>query len=739
MKIFERLRREVKMRPVIAAGYSRKMAALWYRRTQADYKNYQDRYSRKEIKSFHDRGYLCRSADRYDLLHCDSCKYMTDFAYLYLSPFNNSFAKWIGDLLTTSRVLKDCSEHCRTIYFSLVHRGSKLLILKVDDENREYTVDDIIALVREKKVAELRPAHWNSVQPMYKLEYADGCLHIDGEPCGEAELSNLLGRLESDYLVADYVDLYHKFSEELSGDFSVKLWIANDAGDEPQILSAEVSQYRPAENPADKEAAVEHTSVLADAASGRFVWDGTEAQIDGWDEICRVVRDAAKTMNQLTYFSAAIALGNGDEPFRFLNFSASPYLPETAFNDELNDYLKSKWAVKNANRHVTLSDRAAAAKNSLFYRFVKKHVRKGMRPYMYRLWLDAVKSDLRGTKGVPLGKKIWAWKRGFLSYRIKQYGLTEENYREFLSDFDYFWLNRINNDYQIWVNDKTTFRYLMEPFKAYIPDYYLSLFKRSGDDKVCVARMCDCPEGIEGSVDGLCRLLKEKKKLAMKASAGTHGDGFYCLAYEDGQMTANGQVVDRDGLEELINGLRSYYVVTEYIQMHDDMKKIYARSVNSIRVMVINADGYNPEIMQTYMRIGSSKTGYTDNVGYGGICAMVDRESGELYRPETITNHVFNPCPTHPDTGTPIAGKIPNWELICTKIKEICRYMAELEYLGFDIAVTNDGFRVIEINIHQDLHKVATFSDEIKAFFKQKISDKRNAEMAKETNKQQIG
>ena len=221
----------------------------------------------------------------------------------------------------------------------------------------------------------------------------------------------------------------------------------------------------------------------------------------------------------------------------------------------------------------------------------------------------------------------------------------------------------------------------------------------------------------------------------MKASAGTHGDGFYCLAYEDGQMTANGQVVDRDSLEELINGLRSYYVVTEYIQMHDDIKKIYARSVNSIRVMVINADGYNPEIMQTYMRIGSSKTGYTDNVGYGGICAMVDRESGELYRPETITDHVFSPCPTHPDTGTPIAGKIPNWELICTKIKEICRYMAELEYLGFDIAVTNDGFRVIEINIHQDLHKVATFSDEIKAFFKQKISDKRNAEMAKETGK----
>lgn len=41
--------------------------------------------------------------------------------------------------------------------------------------------------------------------------------------------------------------------------------------------------------------------------------------------------------------------------------------------------------------------------------------------------------------------------------------------------------------------------------------------------------------------------------------------------------------------------------------------------------------------------------------------------------------------------------------------------------MGFDIAITDDGFKIIEINIHQDLHKVAEHSEEFKAFFRDKL------------------
>ena len=42
---------------------------------------------------------------------------------------------------------------------------------------------------------------------------------------------------------------------------------------------------------------------------------------------------------------------------------------------------------------------------------------------------------------------------------------------------------------------------------------------------------------------------------------------------------------------------------------------------------------------------------------------LVDKETGELYEPQTIKEHIYYPCPNHPDTGTPIAGQLPHsWE-----------------------------------------------------------------------------
>ena len=213
--------------------------------------------------------------------------------------------------------------------------------------------------------------------------------------------------------------------------------------------------------------------------------------------------------------------------------------------------------------------------------------------------------------------------------------------------------------------------------------------------------------------------------MALKPSAGTHGDGFYCLSYDKGSLYANDQIIDLEDLENMINDFHSFYLVTEFINMNYNLKKIYDKSVNSIRVMVINKYGYDPQIMQAYMRIGSLKSGYTDNVGYGGICVMINVETGEMFNPEQIVDHKFQPCDRHPDTGTLIRGKIPNWDMMCSKLLDICRYMPELEYLGFDIAITDQDFQIIEINIHQDLHKVATHSQEIKEYFRDKIKNKK--------------
>ena len=721
MKLKQRIKKEKITLPLMLKGYSRTMANAWYGKTQYDLRRYKNEYGTDTIEHWHKKGYLCESIKRYDLLHTYDTDYITDFQYLYMTPFNNSFGKWLEDILTTRRVLLPYKEHFRDVYFSLVRREGKTLLLRVGHEDREYKAEDIVELLREKGTLELRPAFWDSTGKRHTLslgvdeETGEETIFSNGIKSSLPWLEKTLRNITSNYIIADPVSLSYPFRSDLTLDQVVKFWIANDAAEKPTVLCAEISLFYTNEKGArSKEIS------MVDLNNGSFSFRDETLRIPGWSELRDELVRIGSSIPQLTYYTCTISL-SAVSGFTFVHFSKNPILPSVPFSRELDSYLKDKF--KKQFRKRTLSDRIRGLREKRILRQTRKHARKGFRPYMYKLWRDTIKSDFWHTKGVSLSKKIWAWKHGFFSWHTYQYGITKTNYLRFLSDYDYYWLNRINNDYQKWLNDKTTYRLIMEPFKEYLPKYYFSVFNRK--DEHHIEKMWDCPEGIPEGFDGLLELLRREGKLALKASAGTHGDGFYCLAFEDGKILANGDEISEEGLKKLIDELKSFYVVTEYLVMHEQLRKIYDKSVNTVRIMVINGHGYDPKIMQTYMRIGSSKTGFTDNVGYGGICVFVDKETGELYQPETIKDHVFYACPVHPDTGTPIAGVLPNWELVREKVLEMSRYLSELEYLGFDIAITDAGLCVLEINIHQDLHKVATYDDEIMDFFRRKMKIKR--------------
>lgn len=712
MKLTRKIRREFALWPVMRRGYSRKMASAWYKRTSYDNRRYADVCGKKTLRDIHRRGYLYRSLERYDLLRDRSDHYITDFDYIRLAPYNSSFSKWIGDMLTTRRVLAEQRAHCPEVYYTIFRRCGERMLLRVADVPELCGIAELADMVREKGAAMLRSPFWTSRRARYKLTWDDG-LCVDGEPVSDEAFGELLDRLRGQYVLSEYIPAEHTFPSGLHCRHYVKFWLANDAGEDAELLDSEIYLRPDGENWCSSPI----------AADGTFTADGRAERIDGWEMLRDAALQTARSLPQLSFFTVSAALDDAGS-FHFISFSAAPHLPENrALSERMNDYLKERLAQTRTYGALTLRDRLGELRRILHRRFLRMTGRRGVRPYMQQLWLDALKSDWKNTRTTTPLQKLWCWRRGFQSFRIEQYGLTKENYRRFLSDYDYYWLNRINNVYQIWVNDKTTFRYILDPFRAYIPTYYFSVFKRRGE--TVVSRMQDCDADIPGGMEGLLAMLRRRGVLVFKPSSGTHGDGFYRLAWEDGAYTVNGEETDEEGLRALIGEQKSFYVVTEYVHMHRQLSAIYPKSVNTIRMMVINRHGCDPQIMQTYMRIGSSRTGYTDNVGYGGICVMIDPESGELFQPETIENHRFHPCPVHPDTGTPVEGTIPHWPLIREKVLAISRYLAQLEYLGYDIAVTEDGFQVIEINIHQDLHKVATHSDAIRAFFAEKIADKR--------------
>ena len=715
MNIKESFQKEKTVLPLMLKGYSRSMAVAWYRESGNDDRNYAGKYDLKTIRAIHKRKYLCNSIERYNLLSGDEDKYITDFDYIRLYPYCNSFSKWLEDMLTSSRVLRNYSEHFRTMYYSIIRRYMAPRVLKIDGEDREYYVGDVIRLLKEKGELELRPSRWESRKPRYLLGWRNKRLYVNGKTVDEKSFRKIFDTLYANYIVADPVKLRYSFSQELSRDHSIKFWLTNDRAEGPVILTATMTIYW---NEGGKR---KNVIKLLDLENGTFMLNYQTVTIPNWEQVKQQVLDISADIRQLSYYTMTIALQE-DVLFRILHFSANPRLPEIPYHDALNEYLLNRLETLQKST-VSLAAHLRTLRRLLFEKWVRKFCRKGIRPYMQELWLRAWWSDLLHTK-LPLSKKIWAWRRGFISYHVYQYGLTEENYKNYLADYDYYWLNRINNEYQKWVNDKTTYRLIMEPFKQYVPKYYFSVYKRYG--QLELDAMWDCPEGITPDFEGVLQLLKREGKLALKPSAGTHGDGFYCLSYENNQYHANGKVKSKKELRELLEGQKSFYVITEYLRMHDRMNEIYSGAVSTVRMMVINTKGFNPQIMQTFMRIGSKSTGYTDNVSYGGICVMVDKDTGELYEPQTIKDHIYYPCPTHPDTGTPIVGPLPNWELICEKVLEISKYLCELEYLGFDIVITPEGFCVLEINIHQDLHKVNLYSEEINEFFRRKINYKKS-------------
>ncbi len=213
---------------------------------------------------------------------------------------------------------------------------------------------------------------------------------------------------------------------------------------------------------------------------------------------------------------------------------------------------------------------------------IKKSIRKllakilqlrGYSPYFADLAVKLRFDDLTKNKDTTLKQKIWAHKRGFLSNKVVMYGLTDENYRDYLPDFDYYRLHPINGAFSKWIDDKLTLKYILQPYSEYLPEYY---FQIKGNE---ILRLTDCPAGIEGSIPGIINLLKEKQFLAAKLISGSYGEGFFKLAYLDNRFYQNNKLSSENEIELLLKEWLQKkfggYLITEYVSTNSILGTIW--------------------------------------------------------------------------------------------------------------------------------------------------------------------
>ena len=237
--------------------------------------------------------------------------------------------------------------------------------------------------------------------------------------------------------------------------------------------------------------------------------------------------------------------------------------------------------------------------------------------------------------------------------------------------------------------------------------------------------MMDCPSEYGNEFEDIVKLVHEKGALALKPDEGSHGDGFYKFSYEDGKYYLNHVEATLDDVSRILNDVNNQYLVTEYINMHQEIKRIYDGAVNTIRMIVFKKDGVNPVIGNAYMRFGSKRTGAVDNMGAGGMFAQIDIETGRFYNAKIIEANEIKPCLHHPDTGVMIDGYLPNWEKVKEDVLNVARNIPQLEYFGFDLALTEDGLKFPEINRFPDYPAIEKYTPETIDYLLYKLEQKK--------------
>jgi len=301
----------------------------------------------------------------------------------------------------------------------------------------------------------------------------------------------------------------------------------------------------------------------------------------------------------------------------------------------------------------------------------------------------------------------WALKRGFYPGRVELYGLTEQNYRDFVPDYQYFMLHPLNNHFLKWL-DKTTLKYVLNSngCEATMPAYYVYV-----ENDGSFTYLMDCPDHIARDENFLLQLLQEKSILAMKPNSGTSGGlGFIKLELRGDEFYENNLPIDVARFTEIRDSMRNY-VITEYAHQHDDLKKVWPDSECTLRVIMVKnkkASLYESATWScavSYARFGTSKNGGASNLSSGGVGVGFDFATGKYndfcIRYKRFCEDGIWRFAKHPDTGVEWSrSSLPNWAQVKEQILRVCDHVSSLDYLGLDVIITQDGMKLCEINSH---------------------------------------
>ena len=305
----------------------------------------------------------------------------------------------------------------------------------------------------------------------------------------------------------------------------------------------------------------------------------------------------------------------------------------------------------------------------------------------------------------------WSHAHGFLAESASAYGLTEANVANYLSDYDFYKIWPLNSWTRIWINDKLTLKYMLANtlYTDFMPKYYYYSTTNG------LRKLIDAPnQDAAASVEEFKRVLSSVGELACKPCNGTTSLGFFRMSYDGGRFFVNEDELKEEDFEQF---LRQYpnYVFTEYLKPSMQFS-VYSHHIHTLRIVTVNESGNDPAIIGGYLRIPNKMSGEANYI----IIGKDNLEKFNVVVDVNFNTRGFGPAKLtyanravvtelHPDNGIPLLGKIENYTVLKETVLGIARRFSTIEFMGFDIGVTDKGFKCMEINSHPGIKYMQIF------------------------------
>ncbi|MBQ9953607.1 MAG: hypothetical protein IJO92_04700 [Clostridia bacterium] len=190
----------------------------------------------------------------------------------------------------------------------------------------------------------------------------------------------------------------------------------------------------------------------------------------------------------------------------------------------------------------------------------------------------------------------------------------------------------------------------------------------------------------DNDLNKFCDFAERHRRFIVKPIAGSGGKGVSVVStdqYKD--ITAMFTDIRKKGA----------VVVEELVCQVDEMAALHPSSLNSVRVPTLKLKD-RIVIYRPFLRIGRGNS-IVDNAASGGVFVAVDADTG-ICSSEGV-DELGNRYLRHPDTGIVLPGfRIPRWDEAVALVKELAEIIEGNRYVGWDLALTEDGWKMIEGN-----------------------------------------